>query len=41
VWGLDRGGVRPDIDVNLPIVNNVYALPVALAMLESGGTARR
>jgi len=41
VWGLERDAVRPDIDVNLPIVNNVYAMPGALAMLESGGTARR
>jgi hypothetical protein len=41
VWGLERDAVRPDIDVDLPIVNNVYAMPGALVMLESGGKARR
>ncbi len=41
VWGLDRGAARPDLDVDLPFLNSVYALPDALRALESGAVCRR
>ncbi|MBU2698204.1 hypothetical protein [Pimelobacter sp. 30-1] len=37
VWGLERHGIRPDLDIRLAIVSNVYAMPGALAALEHGG----
>lgn len=40
VWGLERHAVREDLDIELSYVNNVYALPGALKLLESGGSAR-
>ena len=40
VWGLDRGATRPDLDVDLPFLNSVYALPNAARALESGASCR-
>ena len=40
VWGLERNSIRPDLDVHLPFVNNVYALPGALSALEAGASGR-
>lgn len=40
VWGLDRGATRPDLDIDLPFLNTVYALPNALHALESGASCR-
>jgi hypothetical protein len=40
VWGLERGQVRPDLDIELSFVNNVYALPAALSALKEGASAR-
>ena len=40
VWGLEQGKVRPDLDVRLGFVNNVYALPGALRALEQGSAGR-
>lgn len=36
VWGLERTSIRPDLDIRLSTVSTVYALPDALATLESG-----
>lgn len=33
VWGLEQGTVRPDLDIRLGFLNNVYALPGALRAL--------
>ncbi len=41
VWGLAKAAVRPDLDVHFPHVSTVYALPEALARLESGGWRAR
>jgi hypothetical protein len=40
VWGLERHEVRPDLDIDLNFVNNVYALPGALLVLQSGALGR-
>jgi hypothetical protein len=40
VWGLERHDVRPDLDIDLCIVNNVYALPEALIVLQNGALGR-
>jgi hypothetical protein len=40
VWGLERDQVRPDLDIQLSLVNTVYALPTALSALEKGASAR-
>lgn len=40
VWGLDQSNVRPDLDIRLRHVSNVYALPDALAALEGGAAGR-
>jgi hypothetical protein len=40
VWGLERHALREDLDIELSYVNNIYALPSALKLLESGGSAR-
>jgi hypothetical protein len=40
VWGLQRGAVRPDLDIQLGFVNSVYALPGALRALEQGTVGR-
>jgi len=40
VWGLERSGVRPDLDIQLMFVNKVFALPGALAALEAGASVR-
>lgn len=40
VWGSEQGSVRPDLDIELGFVNNVYALPEALGALESGAVGR-
>ena len=40
VWGAQQKGVRPDLDIDLPFVNSVVALPEALALLERGGRGR-
>jgi hypothetical protein len=36
VWGLERAAIRPDLDIRIPFVNTVYALPHALEALEKG-----
>lgn len=40
VWGLERHEVRPDLDIDLDFVNNVYALPEALIALQNGAVGR-
>jgi hypothetical protein len=40
VWGLERDQVRPDLDIDLNFVNNVYALPEALIVLQNGALGR-
>ncbi|ALV41696.1 hypothetical protein AU252_11490 [Pseudarthrobacter sulfonivorans] len=40
VWGLERGAVRPDLDIQLGFLNSVYALPGALRTLEQGAVGR-
>jgi hypothetical protein len=40
VWGLERDEVRPDLDIDLHFVNNVYALPEALIVLQNGALGR-
>jgi hypothetical protein len=40
VWGLERHEVRPDLDIDLSFVNNVYALPEALIVLQNGALGR-
>ena len=40
VWGLERGEIRPDLDIGFPHVTSVYALPGALAAMEEGLPAR-
>jgi hypothetical protein len=40
VWGLEQGKVRPDLDIRLGFLNNVYALPGALRALEQGSAGR-
>ena len=40
VWGLERNSIRPDLDIHLPFVNNVYALPGARSALEAGASGR-
>jgi hypothetical protein len=41
VWGIERDAVRPDLNIDLNFVNNVYALPSALRALEGGAAGRR
>lgn len=41
VWGSERGAVRPDLDIDLPFVNSVVALPEALGLLEAGRRGRQ
>jgi hypothetical protein len=36
VWGVNSGQVHPDLDIQLPFVNAVYALPGALSVLTRG-----
>jgi hypothetical protein len=40
VWGEQRNDVRLDLDIQLDFVNTVYALPGALASMETGTPAR-
>jgi hypothetical protein len=40
VWGFERHEVRPDLDIELSIVNNVYALSEALIVLQNGALGR-
>lgn len=40
VWGLERHEVRPDLDIDLSFVNNVYALPDALIVPQNGALGR-
>ena len=40
VWGLERHEVRPDLDIDLGFVSNVYALPEALIVLQNGALGR-
>jgi hypothetical protein len=40
VWGMQRGDVRPDLDIQLDFINTVYALPGALAAFENGVRGR-
>ena len=40
VWGLKRVEVRPDLDIDLPFLNSVYALPGAMQRLEAGAAGR-
>lgn len=40
VWGLKTTQVRPDLDIDLPWVNSVCALPGALRQLEAGMPGR-
>jgi hypothetical protein len=40
VWGLERSAVRADLDLQLPFVNTVYALPDALSALERRALGR-
>lgn len=40
VWGLERHALRPDLDVSMSTVSNVYALPDALLSLEDGTKGR-
>lgn len=38
VWGLEMADVRPDLDIRVPTVSAIYALPGALRLLEDGAT---
>jgi hypothetical protein len=40
VWGAGPGQTRPDLDIHLPFVNAVYALPGALSALTRGVPGR-
>jgi hypothetical protein len=40
VWGLERGALRPDLDIQLGFINSVYALPGAHRALEQGAAGR-
>ena len=40
VWGLTRHEIRPDLDIELPFLNTVYALPGALTQLKAGARCR-
>jgi hypothetical protein len=40
VWGLEERRVRPDLDIAVPFVSTIYALPDALAALEAGVPGR-
>ncbi len=40
VWGLEQAEVRPDLDIDLPIVSTIFALPGALDRLHNGARAR-
>jgi hypothetical protein len=40
VWGLERGSLRPDLNIDLSHVSAMYALPRALAAMEQGAAVR-
>lgn len=40
VWGLQTHAVRPELDIELPFLNSVYALPGALERLTAGARGR-
>ena len=40
VWGLQRAKVRPDLNIENPYLNTLYALPGALDLLTTGRTGR-
>lgn len=40
VWGRERNEARPDLDVDLPFLNSMYALPGALVALQNGAVGR-
>jgi len=40
VWGLEAGDTRPDLDIDLPHISTVYALPAAVAGLGQGVPGR-
>lgn len=40
VWGRELHKVRPDLDLDLPFLNSVYALPGALIALQNGAVGR-
>lgn len=40
VWGLERGSLRPNLDIDLSHVSAVYALPGALVAMERGVPVR-
>jgi hypothetical protein len=40
VWGLQQHSERPDLDISLPIVSTIYALPDALTALQAGAPGR-
>lgn len=40
VWGLERGSIRPDLNIHLSHVSAVYALPRALDAMERGVPVR-
>lgn len=40
VWGLERTHLHPDLDIDLPYVSAVYALPEALSALGRGVPGR-
>lgn len=40
VWGRELHKVRPDLNLDLPFVNSVYALPGALIALQNGAVGR-
>lgn len=40
VWGPAKGSVRPDLDIQVSFLNNIYALPGAFEALERGSIGR-
>ncbi|MDY0829278.1 hypothetical protein SK224_09080 [Microbacterium sp. BG28] len=40
VWGLQTHAVQPELDIELPFLNSVYALPGALQRLREGARGR-
>ena len=40
VWGLQQHSERPYLDISLPIVSTIYALPDALTALQAGAPGR-
>ena len=40
VWGLETHAVQPELDIELPYLNSVFALPGALQRLRAGASGR-